>query len=163
MDILDALRQTPSDQLFRLYLTIGRMLNDPRRILECKRKLHLGLTVQYIADDINQPWREGKVIELRPTQVVVHDARTHKNLLVPYAAISTDKLADIPQASAPPLPRLRREDFKVGDTVSFTDQHLQHHVGIVVRVNTKTASIQCGEDEGLWRVSFGALNKVINL
>ena len=34
MDILDSLRQAPSAELYRLYLAIGKMLDDPRRILE---------------------------------------------------------------------------------------------------------------------------------
>ena len=43
MDILDSLRQAPSAELYRLYLAIGKMLDDPRRILEVRQRLHLGM------------------------------------------------------------------------------------------------------------------------
>ena len=51
----------------------------------------------------------------------------------------------------------------LGDTVSFTDQHLQEHVGTIVRINQKTASIQCDPNQGHWRVSFGLLRKIVDV
>ena len=51
MDILDSLRQAPSADLYRLYLAIGKMLDDPRRILEIRQRLHLGMSVNYIGDN----------------------------------------------------------------------------------------------------------------
>ena len=39
MDILDSLRQASSAELYRLYLAIGKMLDDPRRILEVRQHL----------------------------------------------------------------------------------------------------------------------------
>jgi hypothetical protein len=45
MDILDSLRQAPSAELYRLYLTIGKMLDDPRRILEVRQRLHIGMAL----------------------------------------------------------------------------------------------------------------------
>ena len=42
MDILDSLRQAPSAELYRLYLAIGKMLDDPRRILKVRQRLRLG-------------------------------------------------------------------------------------------------------------------------
>jgi hypothetical protein len=55
MDILDSLRQAPSAELYRLYLTIGKMLDDPRRILEVRQRLHLGMEVSYIGGDQRWP------------------------------------------------------------------------------------------------------------
>jgi len=68
-----------------------------------------------------------------------------------------------PHASPPPPPRAQRADFLVGDTVSFTDQHLRERIGTIVRLNQKTASIQCDPNEGHWRVSFALLRKVVDL
>lgn len=51
MDILDTLRQAPSAELYRLYLAIGKMLDDPRRTLEVRQRLHLGMAVSYVADN----------------------------------------------------------------------------------------------------------------
>ncbi|WP_018312246.1 hypothetical protein [Cupriavidus sp. UYPR2.512] len=71
--------------------------------------------------------------------------------------------AQQPPHASPPLPRAQRADFLVGDTVSFTDQHLRERIGAIVRVNQKTASIECDPNEGHWRVSFALLRKVVDL
>ena len=45
--LLDALRIAPSIDLYELSLALNQMLNDPRRILEVRRHLHLGAQVMY--------------------------------------------------------------------------------------------------------------------
>ncbi|KAI3603827.1 putative membrane protein (plasmid) [Cupriavidus necator H850] len=87
MDIPDALRLAPSADLYRLYLTIGRMINDPKRILEVRRHLHIGMTVGYVADDLTQPVRRGRILELRQTQAVVQDTTSGRHWILPYAAV----------------------------------------------------------------------------
>lgn len=47
---LDDLRQAHSAELYRLYLTIGRMLEDPQRVLQVRQRLHLGMNVAYVSD-----------------------------------------------------------------------------------------------------------------
>ncbi|WP_454743929.1 hypothetical protein [Cupriavidus necator] len=166
MDIPDALRLAPSADLYRLYLTIGRMINDPKRILEVRRHLHIGMTVGYVADDIAQPVRRGRILELRQTQAVVQDTTSGRHWILPYAAVlaePTSAAQQPPHASPPPPPRAQRADFRVGDTVSFTDQHLRERIGTIVRINQKTASIECDPNEGHWRVSFALLRKVVDL
>ena len=49
MDILGSLRQAPGAELYRLYLAIGKMLEDPRRILEIRQRLHLGMAATTLA------------------------------------------------------------------------------------------------------------------
>ena len=63
----------------------------------------------------------------------------------------------------PAPPAARRDDFRPGDTVSFTDQHLQQRIGTIIRINQKTASIQCDPTEGHWRVGFGLLTKIVDI
>ncbi|UIF88107.1 hypothetical protein [Cupriavidus sp. UYPR2.512] len=166
MDIPDALRLAPSADLYRLYLTIGRMINDPKRILEVRRHLHIGMTVGYVADDLTQPVRQGRILELRQTQAVVQDTTSGRHWILPYAAVlaePTSAAQQPPHASPPPPARAQRADFRVGDTVSFTDQHMRERIGTIVRVNQKTASIECDPNEGHWRVSFALLRKVVDL
>lgn len=162
MDILDSLRQAPSAELYRLYLTIGKMLDDPRRILEVRQRLHIGMTVRYIGDNPLGPPLEGTVTELRHTQAVVQDNMTRRRWAVLYAAILLDATAAPIQKEAPP-PRPRPEEFFIGDTVGFTDKHLNERVGTVVRLNAKTASIAVTDSEGHWRVSYGLLRKILDI
>ncbi|AJG22322.1 hypothetical protein [Cupriavidus basilensis] len=165
MDVLDALRLAPSADLYRLYLTIGRMLDDPTRIQERRRHLYIGMTVSYVADDLIQPLRWGRILDLRQTQAVVEDTATRCRWALPYAAVIADATAAAqpsPQASPPP-PRVQRADFMVGDTVAFTDQHLHKRIGTVASANQKTVSVQCNPDEGHRRVSSAFLRKVVDL
>ena len=79
-----------------------------------------------------------------------------------YAAILLDASAGPIQNEAPPT-RPRPEEFFIGDTVGFTDKHLNERVGTVVRLNSKTASIAVTGSEGHWRVSYGLLRKIVDL
>ncbi|PYO44398.1 MAG: hypothetical protein DMD33_03045, partial [Gemmatimonadetes bacterium] len=70
------------------------------------------------------------------------------------------EIVDAPKAA--PKRRLpTREDFKVGDTASFVDRHQQTRVGKIVRLNLKTATLEC--DNGEWRVSYGLLQHLVDL
>jgi hypothetical protein len=162
MDILDSLRQAPSAELYRLYLAIGKMLDDPRRILEVRQRLHLGMAVSYIADNPLGPLSQGTITELRHTQAIVQDNLSRRRWAIPYAAIVPDSAAPIHPEPAPP-PRAQREEFFIGDTVGFTDKHLNERVGTIVRLNSKTASIAVTDSEGHWRVSYGLLRHIVDL
>jgi len=51
--------------------------------------------------------------------------------------------------------------FRPGDRVSWKDNQGMYHEGIVTRINTKTISVQEDHDEeGIWRISAGALTKL---
>jgi hypothetical protein len=99
----DSLRQVPSDELYRLYLIIGKMLYDPQRILQMRQSLRLGVIVGYIADDPLGAARQGRVIELRATQVVIEDLNSRERWAVRYAAIVPDgSLTEAQSEPAPP-------------------------------------------------------------
>jgi hypothetical protein len=68
-----------------------------------------------------------------------------------------------PHVEPTPPPRTQREEFFIGDTVGFTDKHLSERVGIVVRLNAKTASIAVNDTEGHWRVSYALLRKIVDI
>ena len=163
MDIPDSLRQAPSAELYRLYLAIGKMLHDPRRILEIRQRLYLGMVVNYIGDNPLEPPAQGTIVELRQTQAVVQDTVTRRRWGVLYAAIIPDSASgpDLVEPASPP--RTQREEFFIGDTVSFTDKHLSERVGIIVRLNSKTASIAVNHSEGHWRVSYALLRKIVDI
>ncbi|MFJ1259772.1 hypothetical protein ACGLHR_45145, partial [Cupriavidus sp. CuC1] len=101
----------------------------------------------------------------RQTQAVVEDIATRRRWALPYAAVIADANAAAQPSphDPPPPPRAQRADFMVGDTVAFTDQHLHERIGTIVRINQKTASVQCNPGEGHWRVSFALLRKVVEL
>jgi hypothetical protein len=158
--LLDALRNAPSLELYELSLAIGRMLDDPRRILEVRRHLHLGAPVMYF-DHRRGTLAPGRIVQLQPTAATVQDDLTRAHLKLHYAAIAVD-----PAQHAEPAPQVRPQrvdvtEFKLGDTVSFTDKYLRERIGTITRLNAKTCSLICDGEQ--WRVSPGLLRKVIDL
>lgn len=163
--LLEALNHASSLQLFQLQTIIERMLADPKRIIAVRANMHLGQTVRFM-DWRDGQMREGKVVQMRDTQVVLHEPATRREWKLPYAAIEPPPAGAAPVQPAPdqqaPTPLPRRENFRQGDKVAFEDKYLNTVVGTIVRINQRTASIDPG-DGTTWRVGFGLLRRVIDI
>jgi hypothetical protein len=161
---LDALSRASSLELFQLQAIIERMLADPKRIIAVRANMHLGQTVRFL-DWRDGQMREGKVVQMRDTQVVLHESATRREWKLPYAAIEPPPgAAPAYQEPAiePTAPLPRREDFRCGDKVAFEDKYLNTVVGTIVRINQRTASIDPG-DGMTWRVGFALLRRVVDI
>ena len=164
--VLDALQNASSLELFQLSTLIERLLADPRRIIAVRKDMNLGQTVRFV-DWRDGSLREGKVVAMRDTQVTLQDLRERKEWKLPYAAIEPPlpDPATRPQAVAPEppaAPRPTRNDFRCGEKVAIEDKYLQTVVGIIVRINSRTATIDPG-DGTQWRVGFGLLRHVLDV
>lgn len=108
--------------------------------------------------------RSGTVVTMKDAEVTVQDDATRAHWKLPYAAIEIPAGSRAtPQVSASEAHmRLTRNDFRVGDRVSFEDRHLQLRVGTIVRINQKTAGVDCDDERG-WRVPFGLLRPLVDL
>ena len=100
-------------------------------------------------------------------RVTVLDEASRSHFTLPYAAIvtapssGTDTDAAATAQPTPPPEIASRADFRVGNRVSFTDRNLQHRVGLVVRINQRTATLDC--DGQTWRVGFGLLRPLVDI
>ena len=164
--VLDALQNASSLELFQLSTLIERLLADPRRIIAVRKDMNLGQTVRFV-DWRDGSLREGKVVAMRDTQVTLRDLRERKEWKLPYAAIEPPlpDPATRPQAVAPEppaAPRPTRNDFRCGEKVAFEDKYLQTVVGTIVRINSRTATIDPG-DGTQWRVGFGLLRHILDV
>jgi hypothetical protein len=166
---LKDLPMATSEELYQLSWVIEQLLADPRRIVQARSQLHLGQQVQYFS------WGDGKlraarVVSMKNDRVTLLDEPSKRQISLPYAAIalegampsqvSPDESAPDATTLAPPPEIGRREDFRVGQRVSFTDRDLQHRVGLIVRINQQTATLDC--DGQTWRVAFGLLQHIVN-
>ena len=158
--LIDALRIAPSIDLYQLSLAVSQMLNDPQRILEVRRHLHLGAHVMYF-DHRRGTLAPGRVLQLQATTATVQDDITRTQWKLPYAAIVADPAQRAEHASQAPPRRPDATVFKLGDTVSFTDKHLRERIGTITRMNTKTYSLLCDGEQ--WRVSPSLLRKVVDV
>ena len=169
--LIEDLPMATSAELYQLSWVIEQLLADPRRIVQVRAQLHTGQQVQYLN------WADGKlrrarVVGMHGDHVALHDEAYSKPFKVHYAAILTDPTAT-PTESAPtpadveltrpvPPPEVAaRADFRVGNRVTFIDKNLQHRVGLIVRVNQHTATLDC--DGQKWRVAFELLRPLVNV
>ncbi len=164
---LEALNRASSLELFHLSRVIERLMSDPSRIVQIRLHLNLGQRVRFVdgkAPGAALQLRSGTVVAMKDTQLTVQDDATRATWTLPYAAIELPAGRQAaPQAPTPkPAQRPTRADFRVGDRVSFEDRHLQTRIGTIVRINQKTASVDCENEPG-WRVSFGLLRHVVDL
>lgn len=166
---LKDLPMATSEELYQLSWVIEQLLADPRRIVQARSRLHLGQQVQYFN------WSDGKlraarVVSMKNDRVTLLDEASKRHISLPYAAVVPDAAAPSHAAQAessqdtttlaPPPEIGRREDFRVGQRVSFTDRDLQHRLGLIVRINQQTATVDC--DGQTWRVAFGLLRRVVD-
>jgi hypothetical protein len=104
--------------------------------------------------------------------VAIQDAGYSKAFKVHYGAILTEPAAastesgpttaDVERNKPTPPPEVAgRDDFRVGKRVTFTDKNLQHRVGLIVRVNQLTATLDC--DGQKWRVAFELLHPLVDV
>jgi hypothetical protein len=161
--LLDVLHQASSLDLYRLSGVIDRMLADPRRILAVRRDLHMGQVVRFL-DWRDGRMRTGRIVAMKDTQVTLHEDATRTQWKLPYVAIEPPAPGTVtppPPAPAEP-PKPTREDFRCGEKVAFEDRYLNTQVGVIMRINERTATIDTG-DGTKWRVGFGLLRHVLDI
>jgi hypothetical protein len=164
--LIESLNRATSLQLYQLAALIERLVTDPRRIVAIRRDLHLGQVVRFY-DAQRDTMRQGRVVEMREAQLTLHGTEVHGAWKLPYAAIEPPlpggAKPEATPAGAPSAPRSTRADFRCGEKVSFTDRHLQVHVGVITRCNPKRASVDTGDDSPGWSVPYGALRHVLDV
>ena len=169
--LIEELPMATSAELYQLSWVIEQLLADPRRLVQVRAQLHTGQQIQYLS------WNDGKlrparVVGMHGDRVAVLDPAYSKAFKVHYAAILAEPAdASTESAAAPadreltrpsPPPEVPgRADFRVGNRVTFTDKNLQHRVGLIVRVNQRTATLDC--DGQQWRVGFELLRHLVDV
>lgn len=100
---------------------------------------------------------QGQVLELRRKQAVVLDLVTRTRWLISYAPINLDG-ADV-QIREQPRQGRGRNEAAIGDVVGFLDRNQQERNGRIVRLNDKTVTLLCGQQQ--WRVAYALLHRVV--
>ncbi len=162
--MVEALQDAPSMQLYQMRALIDVLLDDPKREMAARMKLHLGQAVQFIDHRTGQV-RHGKLIARHDKQATVLEDGVRRTWKIPYVAI--DSLGTEPGVQAyepPPEPAAQTATvaFKVGDKVTFDDGRGVAQVGMVTRINRRTATLQT-MDGRTWRVGFELLRHVLDV
>jgi hypothetical protein len=155
-EILSALQQASGFDLYRLRAMLDRVLADPKWTMAVRRQLRQGQEVAYYDPQTNQQ-HTATLIEFRRKEAVVRDLSTGKCWLISYAAINLEG-ADV-RIRESGKPGLSRHEVSVGDTVGFLDKEQRQRQGRVIRLNDKTVTLLC--DDQNWRVSYSFLHRVL--
>ena len=157
LDLISALNTASDLDFFRVSTAIDR-LYDPRRIVTLRQRLHLGQTVAFF-DFKNDVICRGRIVAFKPDQVWVDEEGQPNRWKLPYAGIDPDSLPT-PVPDVKPEPHSRPQ-FTVGNSVGFYDRDGHQRVGVIQRINAKTATLLC--DGQRWRVSHALLHRVVNI
>lgn len=143
--------------LYRLRAAIDRILDQPGWMSAVQARLRLGETIDYFDPQANRS-HQGQILELRRKQAVVLDLATQKRWLISYAAINLAG-ADV-EIREQPKQGLGRNSVAIGDVVGFVDRNHQQRSGRIIRLNDKTVTLMCGQQQ--WRVAYGLLHRVVD-
>lgn len=156
-DVLKALNQASAFELYRMRAAIDRVLDEPRWVQAIHARLHIGQAIEYFDAQANTS-RRGKVLELRRKQAVILDQDDGRRWLIAYAAINLDG-TDV-QIREQARQGLGRNEVAIGDAVGFIDRNQQQRSGRIIRLNDKTVTLLCGEQQ--WRVAYAYLHRVVD-
>ncbi len=109
--------------------------------------------------------RVGTIVAMKDTQLTIQEQGTRGAWTVPYTAVEPPAPGaprPVPEPSPPPAPSASLNDFHCCEKVAFEDKHLNTVVGLVVRINQRTASIDPG-DGTTWGVGFSLLRHVVDI
>lgn len=157
-DVLKSLNRASAFELYRMRAAIDRVLDEPRWLLAIQARLQVGQVVEYFDAQANAS-RHGKVLELRRKQAVILDQDDGKRWLISYVAINLDG-ADV-QIREQSRQGLGRNEVAVGDVVGFLDRNQQQRSGRIIRLNDKTVTLLCGQQQ--WRVAYAYLHRVMDI
>ncbi len=156
-ETIATLNSASAFELFRLRAAIDRVLDQPGWMDAVRSRLRAGQTIHYFDSAANRS-QQGLVMELRRKQAVVLDLATQKRWLISYAAINLDG-ADV-EIREKPRQGLGRNEVATGDVVGFMDRNHQQRSGRILRLNDKTVTLMCGQQQ--WRVAYGLLHRVVD-
>ena len=113
--LIEALSNASSLELFELSTIIDRLLADPRRVAAVVSKLNLGKSVRFMDWRTGQ-MRSGKIVEIKSSQVTVHEEGTRSHWKMSYAAIDPGEGSEpveppTPAVKQAPVHRPGPEDF----------------------------------------------------
>ena len=164
--MIDALDGASNLQLYQLKTIIEGLLADPRRMMEACAGLHLGQAVRFVDFRTGQ-LRQGKVIAKHPTQATVFEGAVRRSWKISYVSIAAAEITP-GEATKPydPPPEPARptgpSGFALGDRVSFDDGKGNTIIGMVAKINRRTASVAT-DDGKSWRVDFPLLRHLVEV
>ena len=156
-EIVKALNNASTFDLFRLSIAIQNLLKDPGRLQEIKDKLSIGQAVEYFDPESNT-LVSGSIYKLGRTKVGVIVDGTRERWVMPLSWINLDQ---VDTTITNTKRSVDRNTLKVGDMVSYCSRENVDVYGKVIRLNRKTATVELSNQEQ-WRVHYEFLSLVVD-
>ncbi len=153
---INKLQELSTHELYRLSRWIDNEINSPQRIHEIRNNFKIGDRLQWF-DAKSNTYEHGMVISKRHTQVILQasDSVVWK---IPYYVLNPENInTKLPTNNA----KLTKNDFSIGEAVEF-DYDGAPHNGTIIKLNYKTATIRVSAYDGLWRIPYHCLSKLID-
>ena len=155
---IESIRHASAFDLFRLRAAIDVEIESPEKIRAIKSQLKIGQATSFF-DRVKNRCVPCTIIALNIKNAVVNDHEDNMTWNLPYYMINV--ASDDASISFSQSKKLTRNQVSVGDVVGFKNREGHECYGKIIRINTKTASI-ITTTHHRWRVSYGALFKVID-
>jgi len=156
--LLNALNKATAFDLYRLHVAIGNELENPKRILNIKQKLRIGMELSYF-DHVENRLVKAKLLEMRQKNAVVLDYEQNKRFVIPYYMLNIDGI-DVDIYESKNSETLTANMLKVGDCVGF-NKNGENIAGIIKRINHKTVTLETSSGHQ-WRVAYSFLYRVLD-
>ena len=155
--------QSASDfELFRLRVAIDKLLEDPERSNALRKKLVIGMQLEYFNDAENRAIA-CELINIKRSRATVRDISTGQYGTMPFYFLNLDHIAT--ELVANNKRGLSKAELSIGSTVGFiSSQDNQEYIGKVGKLNPKRAVVLVnkGESEVQWTVPYSILFAVIH-
>lgn len=157
-EILHEIGNASLFDIYRLKVAMSALLEKPEKIAKIKMNLQIGMHISYFSVRQNK-LVDAVVEEIQRTNVYVRDKRDGQKWGVPFYALNLENVnTDIDTKQT--RDKFDRNQFQVGEHISFIGKNDVETNGIITQLNPKTASI-ITRDGSRWRVAYSHLFKIV--
>ncbi len=157
--VLSELQEASLFDLFRLKSAIERELDNPVRLNDVRKRIHVGQTVHYFEKTENR-LVEAKVLELNRTRILVENIEDGHHWTMPFYMLNLDNCDTDVQVKT--KKGIDRNSLKYGDLVGFQDRNNNELFGKVIQLNPKTVVVLVN-DSHKWKLSYSLLYPIIDV
>ena len=156
--IFQQLESASDFELYRLNIAINKLLEDPERINTLRKKLVVGMQLDYFKTEENKAV-SCEIIEIKRTRVSVREIETGERWLLPFYCLNLDNITTTLVANN--KRGLSKAELHIGSRVGFVDsRNNQEYFGEVIKLNPKRAVIMVNNEK--WQVPYQILLSVVN-
>jgi|TARA_B110000240_G_scaffold190098_1_gene230867 hypothetical protein len=157
-DIFQELQTASDFELFRLKAAIEKLLEDPERINTLRKKMVVGMQLDYF-NEVENRSIACELIEIKRTRATVREIETGQRWTIPFHYLNLDHITT--KLVVNNKRGMSKAELHIGLTVGFVNsQNNQDYIGQVVKLNPKRAVLLVSNEK--WQVPYQMLFPIIH-